>query len=99
MISCFRNWASSYDVRVTMIDRNVGPNISGFHACSPTLVVLGRERLEVEYRSDYYLYGQFMRFICPGAVRIGTTSTSGGVSNVGFRNPDGSRVVVVANTT
>ena len=98
IISYFRNWAGSYNAWVTMIDRNGQPNISGFHACSPTLVVLGRERLEVEYRSDYYLYGQFMRFIRPDAVRIGTTSTSGGVSNVGFRNPDGSLVVVVANT-
>ncbi|MBM3849775.1 MAG: hypothetical protein FJ396_06225 [Verrucomicrobia bacterium] len=99
IISYFRNWAGSYNAWVTMIDRNGKPNISGFHECSPTIVVLDPTSLAVEYRSDYYLYGQFMRFIRPGAVRIGTSSTSSGVSNVGFRNPDGRLVVVVANTT
>lgn len=99
IISYFRNWAGSYNAWVTMIDRNGKPNISGFHECSPTIVVLDPASLAVEYRSDFYIYGQFMRFIRPGAVRIGTTATSGGVSNVGFRNPDGSLVVVIANTT
>jgi len=45
----------------------------------------------------YYLYGQFMKFIAPGAVRMASSDSSGLLANVAFRNPDGSLVLVVAN--
>jgi O-glycosyl hydrolase len=45
----------------------------------------------------YYIWGQFSRNIQIGAKRIDSTDRLGNLSNVAFKNPDGSVVVVVAN--
>jgi glucosylceramidase len=97
IIDYFRNWARSYNAWVTMIDHQGKPNVSGFHDCDPTIIVLNRNTLQPEYRADYYIYGQFMKFIRPGALRIGTSAPSAGPASVAFRNPDGSLVLVVAH--
>lgn len=51
--------------------------------------------------SWYYTFGQFSRFIQPGAIRIDSTGNlfDGAVSNVAFKNPDGSIAIVVVNRT
>jgi glucosylceramidase len=46
MIEYFRNWARSYNAWVTVIDHQGKPNVSGFHDCDPTIIVLNRETLE-----------------------------------------------------
>jgi glucosylceramidase len=46
---------------------------------------------------DHFLYGHLSKWVRHGAVRIGSDQTSTEVSNVAFRNPDGTVVVVVAN--
>ena len=97
IISYFRNWSRSYNAWVTMIDHQGKPNVSGFHDCDPTIIVLNRDTLQPEYRADYYIYGQFMKFIPAGAVRIATSEGSDLASSVAFKNPDGSLVLVVAN--
>lgn len=97
IISYLRNWACSYNAWVTMIDHRGGPNVSGFHDCDPTIIVLNRDTRRPEYRADYSIYGQFMKFLAPDAVRIASTSGVGRTSHVAFRNPDGARVLVVAN--
>ena len=98
IIAYFRNWARSYNAWVTMIDHEGKPNVSGFHDCDPTIIVLNRDTLQTEYRADYYIYGQFMKFIQPGALRIASNAASRAPANVAFRNPDGSVVLVVAHT-
>jgi len=97
IISYFRNWARSYNAWVTMIDHQGKPNVSGFHDCDPTIIVLNRDTLQPEYRADYYIYGQFMKFLPPRAVRIATSESSSALPNVAFKNPNGSLVLVVAN--
>lgn len=47
--------------------------------------------------SAYYLR-QYMKYIHTGAVRVGATSTGGGIQPVAFRRPDG-KFVVVANVS
>ena len=50
-------------------------------------------------REDYYAWAHFSRFVDPGATVIGSTDLSASsISDVAFRNPDGSIVVVAANT-
>jgi glucosylceramidase len=51
----------------------------------------------LKYRFYYYRYGHFMKYIDRGAVRIDSTSSKN-LPNVAFRNPDGSIVLVVANS-
>jgi glucosylceramidase len=97
IISYFRNGSRSYNAWVTMIDHRGKPNVSGFHDCDPTIIVLNRDTLQPEYRADYYLYGQFMKFITPGAVRIASTEASRVPPNVAFRNPDGRLLLITAN--
>ncbi|PPS72501.1 MULTISPECIES: RICIN domain-containing protein [Streptomyces] len=48
--------------------------------------------------AEYYVLGHVAKFIKVGATRIGSTSQgSGGVQNVVFENPDGSRAAFVVN--
>jgi glucosylceramidase len=96
IISYFRNWARTYNAWVTMIDDQGKPN-PGPHDCSPTCIVLRREQLTLQYGFDYSMYGQFMKFLQPGAVRVESTTSSQLPPNVAFRNPDGSLVLIVAN--
>ena len=97
IISYFRNWSRSYNAWVTMIDHRGKPNVSGFHDCDPTIIVLNRDSLQPDYRADYYIYGQFMKFIQPGAVRIASSGSAHLPPNVAFENPDGSLILVAAN--
>jgi glucosylceramidase len=96
IISFLRNWARCYNAWVTVIDHEAEPN-PGPHDCSPTCIVLNSEALELTYRFDYYMYGQFTKFIRRGAVRIASTSSSKSLPNVAFRNPDTSIVLVIVN--
>ncbi len=43
------------------------------------------------------MYGQFMKFIRPGAVRVQSDEPSGALANCAVRNLDGSTVLVVVN--
>jgi glucosylceramidase len=97
IIEYFRNWSRSYNAWVTMIDHEGKPNVSGFHECDPTIVVLDRRTLTPEYRADYYIYGQLMKFVAAGAVRVASSGPRAGPAHVAFRNPDGQLVLVVAN--
>ena len=99
----FRNGSSSYVSWVTMTTQTSEEHIQGNYnkppALSPVLLIKkdgpGPEWYKIP---EYNLYGQFMKFIRPGAVRIdsdpGSPETT---TNVAFKNPDGSMVIVVIN--
>jgi O-glycosyl hydrolase len=96
IIKIFRNWARSYLAWVTMLDQDRKPN-NGPHHASPTAIMLNTNDMSIEYRFDYYMYGQFSKFIDRGAVRVASTEGDHRFNNVAFRNPDGKMVLVVAN--
>ncbi|MFE7034089.1 RICIN domain-containing protein [Streptomyces sp. NPDC057621] len=48
--------------------------------------------------AEYYSLGHISKFVKVGATRIGSTSPGGGIQNVAFQNPDGTRVAYVVNT-
>lgn len=97
IINYLRNWARSYNAWVTMIDDNAQPN-PGPHRCAPTCIVLDTATRTPRYRYDYFMYGQFMRFIQRDAVRLESTLLRGRrFGNVAFLNPDGTIAVVIAN--
>lgn len=95
IIEILRNWARSYNAWVILLDHERQPN-SGPHHASPTCIMLDEEGA-VEYRYDYYVYGQFMKFIPRGAVRIGTPDCERRFAHIAFRTPQESIVLVVAN--
>jgi glucosylceramidase len=98
LIERLRNWACSYNAWVTMLDDGGRPNNGPFPATS-AILKLHTDTLRVEELFEFYSYGQFMKFIPRGAVRIESTPGTGEFNNVAFRNPDGSFTLVVANTT
>ncbi len=95
IIEIFRNWARSYNLWVICLDWQRKPN-RGPHHASPTMIVLTPEN-KIEYRYDYYMYGQFMKFVNRGAYRIFSTPGDRYFNNVAFLNPDGKLVLIVAN--
>jgi glucosylceramidase len=98
MITSFRNWSQSWSDWVTVSDEtgdNNGPwELTGLVINSST------DANAITYTSGYYHFGQFSKFVRPGAVRIASDEGSGStVRTVAFRNPDGQRVLVVTNET
>ncbi len=104
----FRSACESYVSWVTMTTQTPshiqGPyNSPGI--LSPTLLIrndhteTGADPNPDYYKiPEYYLYGQFMKYVQPGAVCIhsdgGSTSST---TNVAFKNPNGTIVIVAVN--
>lgn len=100
IIGYLRNWCSTYNAWVTMIDTQNGPQCGAFY-CNPTLVIKDAATdAGYWYTPEYYLLAQFSKYIRAGAVRVESSAGSvDTVTNVAVENPDGSVVLVVANDT
>ena len=104
IIEIFRNWGRTYNAWVTMLDDHLQPNAGPFHPV-PTMMILDTETLQAKYNFEYYMYGQFSKYICRGAVRVMSEGAEDdSMKHVAFLNPvsdscavSGKRVVVVAN--
>ncbi|MCL4180244.1 MAG: glycosyl hydrolase [Verrucomicrobia bacterium] len=96
IIDILRHQARSYNAWVFMLDEHRKPN-NGPHNASATPI----ERLDdnsVRYNFDYYMYGQFMKFIPRGARRLASTGPRH-PAHLAFAKPDGGFVLVLANPT
>ncbi|GLW56721.1 RICIN domain-containing protein [Kitasatospora phosalacinea] len=80
------------------LDANGGPQYGNCSTnCNGVLEVSGGTYSK---NAEYYVLGHVSKFVKPGAHRIGSTSQgSGGLQDVAFLNPDGSRGAVVLNAT
>ena len=96
LIEKLRNFASSYNAWVTILDERGKPNNGPFEA-SRTIITLDSATLKPIENFDYFLYGQFMKFIQRGAVRVASSGSGKALAHVAFRNPDGSVALVVVN--
>jgi len=96
LIDILKNYASSYNAWVTMLDEKQKPNNGPFTA-SRTIIERNSATNDVIINFDYYIYGHFMKFIKPGSVRI---SSEGGekTPHVAFMDPDGKIVMIIVNT-
>lgn len=97
----FRNYAKSYNSWVTMLDSDISTH-QWVGIPDPTPVVQDSSNPDNYWLlPEYYLMGQYTKFVKPGYVRIdsnyGSAST---VTNVAFASPDGKEIVtVVTNQT
>lgn len=100
IIQYFRNYAETYTSWVTMLDSNIAPE-QWTGTPDPTMLVQDANDRENYWATpEYYIAGQFSKFIRPGAVRIDTNyGSKDTVTNVAFKNTDGSIVMVVVNQT
>ncbi len=96
IVEFLRNWARSYNSWVTVADSNGEPNNGPFHADKPAVTV-DAEDLSVRYNFEYYMYGQFMKSVRRGALRIDSGESTRDFAHVAFKNPDGTYVLVVVN--
>jgi O-glycosyl hydrolase len=91
-----RNWGQSVVLWNLALDQRNGPFIGGCTTCRGVVTV--NDDGTVTKNLEYWALAHASRFVSPGAVRIGSSQPSGSpVSNVAYRNRDGSLVVVAHN--
>jgi glucosylceramidase len=99
-VGTMRNWAKSAITWNAALDQRGGPHDGGCDTCTGLLTV--NDDGTVSTNAEYYTIGHLSKFVRPGAVRIastsfGTTGWNGEITDVAFRNRDGSTALVVHN--
>lgn len=97
----FRNWAKSYDSWVAMLDSDIQMH-HWTGTPDPTMLVEDSgDRDHYWATPEYYLLGQFSKFVTPGYTRIDSNyGSKDTVTNVAFLSPDKRTIVtVVINQT
>ncbi len=98
LMQSVQNWSRSVELWNIALDPNHGPHTGGCTDCNG-VVTIDQNTGNVTYSNDYYLLGQFSKFVAPGAYHVSaSTPSSGSISDVAFKNPDGSDVVVANNS-
>ncbi|MFX3651463.1 MAG: glycoside hydrolase family 30 beta sandwich domain-containing protein [Paenibacillus sp.] len=97
IIGAPRNWAKNVLLWNIALDPQGGPTNGGCTNCRG-VVTINPESDEITRNVEYYALGHISRYVRPGAVRVDSTQEQGQIENVVFRNPDGTMVLVAANT-
>ena len=98
LIQILRHWSRSYSGWVILLDEHRKPN-RGPHGASATCIELLDDG-SVRYNYDYFMQGQFMKFIQRDAVRVESSLPDiRTFANVAFVNPNGGVVLVAANSS
>ncbi|WP_339168568.1 glycoside hydrolase family 30 beta sandwich domain-containing protein [Paenibacillus sp. FSL R5-0341] len=97
IIGAPRNWAKNVLLWNIALNPQGGPTNGGCENCRG-VVTIDPERDEITRNVEYYALGHISRYVRPGAVRIDSSQEQGKIENVAFRNPDGTIVLVAANT-
>jgi len=98
------NWARSITAWNVALDEEGKPNVGPF-SCGG-LVTIENATHKVTRSGQYWAFAHYSKHVLRGALVFGANgmagsaaqSSAGGVSHVGFRNPDGSMVVVLTNS-
>ncbi|QLE01268.1 glucan endo-1,6-beta-glucosidase [Galbibacter sp. BG1] len=79
------------------LNENNGPQNGGCDICTGVLKITSGGT--ITKNPEYYILGHFSKYVNPGAKVIPTNALPGIIENVGFVNPDGSKVVVAYNAS
>src|SRR5258708_25308211 len=90
-----QNWGKAVELWNSAREANHGPDNGGCPDCLG-VVTVDPNTGNVTYSNDYYLIGHFSKFVVPGAYHI-EADTLGNLTDVAFKNPDGSKEVVAYN--
>lgn len=98
LINAVRNYARSVSLWNIALDQNSGPTNGGCQNCR-ALVTVNDSTVPatITYNVEYYVLGHLAKFVQPGAHRVDSSSTSGGIETVAFVNTDGSKVLLALN--
>lgn len=98
LIDGFNNWYSGWIDWNIVLDKNGGPNHVNNNCAAPVMIDVETE--EIFYTPLYYTIAHFSKYIRPGAVRVASGIDSyTNLITTSVKNPDGSIVVVVLNST
>jgi glucosylceramidase len=92
-IDSLRNWSQSVTFWNLALNASGGPVTGNSCGCTAPVTTNGSS---VTYNAEYYILGQFSKFVKPGAVRI-DSNVVGNIDNVAFKNPDGTIAMVALN--
>jgi len=100
VIGSTRNWAKTVIKWNLALDSSYGPHNGGCSNCYGFLTITPETETGYTFNYDYYSIGHASKFVIPGAYRIASTSFQyQGLESVAFQNPNGSKVLIVSNTS
>lgn len=91
-----RNWSQSITGWNLSLDEKGRPNVGPF-SCGGLVTVHSQTR-EITRSGQYWALAHFSRNVRRGAKRFESSGSVQGVEHVAFENPDGQRVLVLANS-
>jgi len=95
------NWTNGWVCWNLLLDQTGGPRhaggLAGENVRTANSITADLSTGELIFNPPHYVFGQFSRFIKPGARRIACTSNNDDLLATGFLNPDGQIAVVVFN--
>jgi O-glycosyl hydrolase len=98
VIGSTRYWAKTVIKWPFATNTTQGPNTGGCGTCIGFVTVDPAAADGFTYTHDYYSMGQASKFVQPGAYRIASSGFAyHGFGTVAFKNPDGSKVLIVSN--
>jgi glucosylceramidase len=92
----FRNWARAIVAWNLALDEQGGPNIGPFY--SGGVVTIDSQTKAITRSGMFWALAHFSRHVKRNARVIDSTGMLKDVSHVAFENPDGSQVLVIANS-
>jgi glucosylceramidase len=96
MIMDLNNWANGWVFWNLILDETNGPRHAG-GLFGSNIVNADLKTGKITYNPPHYVFGQFSRFIKPGAKRLPCTSSSDDLIATAFINTDGKIAVVILN--
>jgi glucosylceramidase len=101
IIASMRGWSRSVILWNLVLDHNHEPFLGGCTTCRGVMTVKHDVTpAQALPTTDYTALGHASKFVRPGAVRVESNSFGqGSLEDVAFRNPDGSMVLIVMNSS
>ena len=101
VIGATRNWAKSVVLWNLALDQEHKPFLGGCTTCRGVITVNhASQPSRIEPTVDYTALAHASKFVAPGAYRVeSNTFGEGSLEDVAFRNPDGSLVLLVLNSS
>ena len=96
VIEDLNNWACGWVTWNLLLDQDGGPRHAGGLE-GANIITADLRTGQVTFNPAYYVFGQFSRFIKPGAKRIACTSNDDDLIATAFLNIDGKIVAVIDN--
>ncbi|MBQ7974182.1 MAG: glycoside hydrolase family 30 protein [Clostridia bacterium] len=97
IIGNFNNYCNSFCDWNLVLNEEGGPNHVGNFCDAPIMADTQNDKIYIH--DSYYYIGHFSKYVKKGAKRIGSSKWKSDIDTVSFKNPDGSIITVIMNST